>query len=273
MVRAKTLLSWSSGKDSAWTLHALRARDDVEVVGLLTTLDASRDRVAMHAVRAELLRAQAEACGLPLLEIPIPSPCSNAEYEAAMGAAMQRAKSEGIERIAFGDLFLEDIRRYREERMAGTGIAPIFPLFGRPTAALAREMIDEGLRARITCVDEKQLEPSFVGREFDRALLDELPSSVDPCGERGELHTFVYDGPMFARPVLVKLGEITSRDGFTYADLLPDDLPFPESLCHRCAAPPKYVRSERSTFILCPLLPNKYPPQPVRQCAMFRERR
>lgn len=266
--RTKALLSWSSGKDSAWALHVLRSRGDVEVVGLMTTVNQVHDRVAMHAVRTELLRAQASACGLPLWQVPIPSPCSNEAYEAAMSAVMERAKSEGIGAVAFGDLFLEDIRRYREEKLAPTGIAALFPLWGFPTAALARDMIDGGLRARLTCVDPKQLAASFVGREFDESLLAALPASVDPCGERGEFHSFAYAGPMFARPVPVRLGEIVERDGFAFADLLP--LPFPESICHGCAAPPKYVDTGRSTFILCPLLPKKYPPQPVRECSCFR---
>ncbi|HVY36881.1 MAG TPA: ATP-binding protein [Polyangia bacterium] len=217
----KTLLAWSSGKDSAWSLHVLRAAGEVEVVGLLTTINEAFDRVAMHAVRSELLRAQAGAAGLPLWPVPIPWPCSNAAYEAAMGAALERARGEGVEAVAFGDLFLEDIRRYREERMAPTGLKPLFPLWGRPTATLAREMIAGGLRARLTCVDPRSLDPRFAGRDFDAALLAELPATVDPCGERGEFHTFSYDGPMFARPVPVRSGEVVARDGFVFADLVP----------------------------------------------------
>ena len=216
----KALLSWSSGKDSAWSLHVLRTRQEVEVAGLLTTVNEVHSRVAMHAVRVELLEAQAQAVGLPLRKIPIPSPCTNAEYEAAMLAAVERAKREGIGSVAFGDLFLEDIRRYREERLKETGVAPIFPIWAMPTRELAYEMVKSGLRARVTCVDPKQLPESFAGREFDARFLADLPSDVDPCGERGEFHTFAYDGPMFERPVPVKSGEIVKRDGFVFADLL-----------------------------------------------------
>lgn len=269
-MKPRAILSWSSGKDSAWALHVLRQRGEVDVVALLTTVNRVHDRVAMHAVRVELLRAQARAAGLPLWEVPIPSPCSNAEYEAAMGAAMERAKREGIDTVAFGDLFLEDIRRYREERLRPVGMTPIFPIWGIPTADLARDMVAAGLRAKLTCVDPKQLPEArtFVGRDFDARLLSELPASVDPCGERGEFHTFAYAGPMFYGPVPVRTGEVVERDGFVFADLLA--LPFPESLCHSCAAPPRYVATDTSTFIMCPLLPKKYPPQPVRQCPMFK---
>jgi len=218
--RPKTLLSWSSGKDSAWSLHVLKAGQEVEVVGLLTTVNEVHSRVAMHAVRVELLEVQAKAVGLPLWKVSIPSPCSNAEYEAAMLAAIERAKAEGVNTVAFGDLFLEDIRRYREERLTETGISPIFPIWAMPTKELAREMVDSGLRARVTCVDPKQLPGSFVGREFDAQFLADLPPNVDPCGERGEFHTFAYDGPMFRHPVPVRLGEIVERDGFVFADLL-----------------------------------------------------
>src|SRR5580704_3206531 len=222
--RPKALLAWSSGKDSAWSLQVLRAQAEVEVVGLLTTINEAFDRVAMHAVRTELLRAQAEAADLPLWPVPIPWPCSNGEYEAAMDAAMARARAEAITHVAFGDLFLEDIRRYREERLAPVGIAPLFPIWGTPTDALARRMIDAGLRARLTCVDPKSLDARFAGREFDAALLAELPPSVDPCGERGEFHSFAYDGPMFRRPVPIRAGEVVTRDGFVFADLLPTEV-------------------------------------------------
>jgi uncharacterized protein (TIGR00290 family) len=220
-MRPKALLSWSSGKDSAWSLHVLRQLREVDVVALLTTVNEVHDRVAMHAVRSELLRDQADAAGLPLWTVPIPSPCSNAEYEAAMARALVKARDAGITVAAFGDLFLADIRRYREEKLAGTGIAPIFPLWGIPTDVLARDMIAGGLRARLTCIDPRQLDRKFAGREFDAALLEELPSSVDPCGERGEFHSFAYDGPMFARSVAVRSGEVVERDGFVFADLLP----------------------------------------------------
>lgn len=221
----KALLSWSSGKDSAWTLHVLRQKGDVQVVALLTTVNQVYDRVAMHAVRTELLRAQAQAAGLPLWTVPIPSPCTNADYEAAMSAAMGRARDAGIGVVAFGDLFLEDIRRYREEKLSGTGLRPVFPVWGIPTGVLARDMIAGGLRARLTCIDPKKLAPHFAGREFDAALLDELPSSVDPCGERGEFHTFAYAGPMFRQPIALRGGEVVEREGFVFADLIPEPLP------------------------------------------------
>jgi uncharacterized protein (TIGR00290 family) len=220
IARPKALLSWSSGKDSAWSLHVLRQQSAVEIVALVTTVNVVYDRVAMHAVRAELLRSQAEAVGIPLWTVPIPSPCSNAEYEAAMHGVFGRARDAGITVAAFGDLFLEDIRRYREEKLSGTGLRPLFPIWGIPTNDLARQMIAGGLRARITCVDPKQLAPEFAGREFDSALLDALPPSVDPCGERGEFHTFAYGGPMFEHAVAVRAGEIVKRDGFVFADLL-----------------------------------------------------
>jgi uncharacterized protein (TIGR00290 family) len=218
---ARALLSWSSGKDSAWALHLLRRAGEVEVVGLLTTVNETHARVAMHAVRAELLEAQARAVGLPLWPVPIPHPCSNERYEAAMGAAVARARDEGITAIAFGDLFLRDIRRYREERLAGTGVAPLFPVWEIPTRELAEEMVRAGLRARLTCVDPRQLPASFAGREFDAHLLADLPAGVDPCGERGEFHTFACDGPMFRHPVPVRAGAVVERDGFVFADLLP----------------------------------------------------
>jgi len=220
-MRPRALLSWSSGKDSAWALHVLRQRAELDVVGLLTTLNQVHDRVAMHAVRHELLRLQAEATGLPLLVVSIPSPCSNEEYETAMRTALARAGEMGVTRMAFGDLFLEDIRAYREQKLAGTGIEPVFPLWALPTPELARDMVSGGLRARLTCVDPKQLPASFAGREFDLQLLRELPAAVDPCGERGEFHTFAYDGPMFARRIPIEAGKIVERDGFIFADLAP----------------------------------------------------
>jgi uncharacterized protein (TIGR00290 family) len=218
--KIKALLSWSSGKDSAWSLHVLRGRGEVEVAGLLTTVNEAYARVAMHAVRTELLEAQAEATGLPLWQIPLPNPCSNERYEEAMRGAVERAKAEDIGAIAFGDLFLADIRAYREERLRGSGVRPLFPIWARPTDELAREMIAAGLRARVTCVDPKQLPASFAGREFDVAFLADLPPGADPCGERGEFHTFVYDGPMFAHPVPIRTGEVVERGGFVFADLM-----------------------------------------------------
>jgi len=217
----KCLVSWSSGKDSAWLVHVLRRMPDVELGALLTTINESVQRVAMHAVRVELLEAQADALGLPLWQVPIPSPCPNDVYERAMAQAVARAVDEGFTRVAFGDLFLEDVRRYREEKLEGTGLTPLFPLFGADTSALAREMVASGLGARLTCVNPKVLDGAFVGREFDARLLDELPASIDPCGERGEFHTFAYRGPMFRRPIPVETGVIVERDGYFFADLLP----------------------------------------------------
>jgi len=217
----KALLSWSSGKDSAWALHILRRTPDVEVVGLMTTMNEVHQRVAIHAVRLELLERQAEALGLPVQVIDLPSPCTNAQYEAAMGKFVDESKRHGIECIAFGDLFLADIKEYREAKLAGTGIAPLFPLWLMPTDRLATEMIANGLRAVVTCVDPQQLPLSFAGREFNEQFLADLPNDVDPCGERGEFHTFAFDGPMFEKPVGIQKGEVVERDGFGYADLLP----------------------------------------------------
>jgi uncharacterized protein (TIGR00290 family) len=216
----RALLAWSSGKDSAFSLHVLREQG-VAVTGLLTTINDAFDRVAMHAVRLELLRAQADAVGLPLVEVRIPWPCPNEAYEAAMAEALAAARERGTTAVAFGDLFLEDVRRYREERMSGTGLVPLFPLWGRPTRALAEEMIALGQQAVLTCVDPRALPRAFAGRAFDAALLRELPAEVDPCGERGEFHSFAWDGPAFRRPVPVRVGEVVDRDGFVFADLLP----------------------------------------------------
>ena len=221
MPKFKCLVSWSSGKDSAWLVHVLRQKADIELAGVLTTVNEKYARVAMHAVREELLEAQADALGLPLWKVPIPSPCPNAVYERAMAAAVQRAVADGFTHVAFGDLFLEDIRRYREDKLAGSGLTPIFPLFGLDTAQLAREMIAGGLKARLTCVNPKVLDRNFAGRDFDESLLDELPPSVDPCGERGEFHSFAYAGPMFSAPIPILSGEIVERDGFVFADVLP----------------------------------------------------
>ena len=215
----KLLLAWSSGKDSAWTLHALR-RQNIEVSALLTTLNEAADRVAMHGVRASLLQQQADAIGLPVWQIPLPLPCTNQEYEARMADACRRAVAEGFGAIAFGDLFLQDVRAYRERQLAGSGLTPVFPLWELPTAILARDMIDAGLRARLSCIDSRQIDASFAGREFDRALLSALPPSADPCGENGEFHTFVYDGPMFRQPLAIETGEVRNVEGFIYTDLL-----------------------------------------------------
>jgi uncharacterized protein (TIGR00290 family) len=215
----KTLVSWSSGKDGAWMVHVLRQQHAGALGGLLTTINEPAQRVAMHAVRLELVRAQAGALGLPLHLVPIPSPCSNEAYEEAMSAAVARAVADGFTHVAFADLFLADIRRYREEKLAGCGLTPLFPLFGSDTTALARAMIGAGLRARITCVDPRQLDRGFAGREFDAALLADLPATADPCGERGEFHTFAYDGPMFAAPIPVETGVTVERGGFVFTDL------------------------------------------------------
>jgi uncharacterized protein (TIGR00290 family) len=219
----KTLVSWSSGKDSAWTVHVLRQRGGVEIGALLTTINDSAQRAAMHAVRVDVLEAQAAAIGAPLWLVPIPSPCPNDLYERAMAGAVARAVREGFTHAAFGDLFLEDIRRYREERLAGSGLTPLFPLFDSEptwTARLAREMVASGVKARITCVNPKMLDARFAGREFDAALLDELPWSVDPCAERGEFHTCAYDGPMFSQPIPVETGITVERDGFIFTDVV-----------------------------------------------------
>jgi diphthamide synthase (EF-2-diphthine--ammonia ligase) len=202
-------------------VHVLRRQPDIELAGLLTTVNQVHHRVAMHAVRVEVLQAQADGLGLPPWQIPIPSPCPNEVYERAMAAAVARAIAEGFTCMAFGDLFLQDIRRYREEKLAGTGLTPIFPLFDSDTTKLARDMIAGGLRARLTCVNPKVLDARFAGRDFDASLLAELPPSVDPCGERGEFHSFAYAGPMFKAPIPIAPGEIVERDGFVFADVLP----------------------------------------------------
>jgi uncharacterized protein (TIGR00290 family) len=219
----KTLLAWSSGKDAAWALHDLRARG-VEVVGLLTTVtapthDAAGVRVAMHDVPHALVEAQASSVGLPLHVVHLPWPCPNGAYEAAMERAMKHAHAEGVRAIAFGDLFLEDIRAYREAKLRGTGITPVFPLFGLDTAKLAREMVASGLRARVACVDTRRLPATFAGAQFDEAMLARLPKDIDPCGERGEFHTFAWDGPMFRSAIGVEVASVRERDGFAYADL------------------------------------------------------
>jgi uncharacterized protein (TIGR00290 family) len=220
--RPRALVAWSSGKDSAFALLELRRRGEVEVVGLLTTVNEAHDRVAMHAVRRSLLEAQAAAAGLPLHAVPIPDPCPNEVYEAAMARALGEARSAGVSAVAFGDLYLEDVRRYREAKLDGSGIAPLFPLWGRPTRALAEEMIACGLEARLSCVDPRAVPASLAGRAFDRALLAELPATADPCGERGEFHSFAWNGPMFERPVPVRVGAVVERGGFVFADLLED---------------------------------------------------
>jgi uncharacterized protein (TIGR00290 family) len=215
----KILVSWSSGKDSAWVLQVLRTERIGTPAGLLTTINESADRVAMHAVRTDVLRAQADAVGLPLFPVSIPSPCPNEIYEGRMAEACRDAVAAGFTHVAFGDLFLEDVRRYREARLAETGLTPLFPLWGRPTPELAREMIAGGVRARLTCVDPRVIPAALAGREFDATLLADLPPGADPCGERGEFHTCVTDGPMFSRPLEVRSGITVERDGFVFVDV------------------------------------------------------
>jgi len=215
----KILVSWSSGKDSAWMLHVLKQDEAVEIGGLLTTMNEEFDRVAMHAVRRRLVEAQAEAAGVPLRTVPLPWPCTNDEYESRMRAAVSQAVSEGFTHVAFGDLFLEDVRKYREDRLAGTGLTPLFPIWGIPTDQLATQMVESGLRSVLTCINPKHLDRSFAGRQFDRSLLADLPAGVDRCGERGEFHSFAWDGPMFNHPVTISVGEVVDRDGFVFADL------------------------------------------------------
>ena len=221
MSRPKALVAWSSGKDSAWSLREVLRAGELEVVGLLTTVTSEFGRVSMHAVREALLDAQAAALGLPCRKVRIPWPCPNDAYEREMAAAVAEARAAGVTRIVFGDLFLADIRAYREERLAGTGVAPVFPLWGRETALLAREMIAGGLVATLTCVDPRRLDRALAGRPFDAALLAALPAGVDPCGENGEFHTFVSAGPMFRAPLDVVGGEVVEREGFVFADVLP----------------------------------------------------
>ena len=218
---AKTLIAWSSGKDSAWALHEARRSGAYEIVGALTTVTETFGRVSMHGVREELLKAQLEAVGLPPIIAPIPFPCPNEVYEARMNAALSQARAQGVTQVIFGDLFLEDVRAYREAKMAGSGVAPVFPLWGRPTDALARAMIDGGLEARLVTVDLKVMPKSFAGRKFDASLLADLPAGVDPCGECGEFHTCVLAGPIFSRAVPARVGEVVERDGFAFADLVP----------------------------------------------------
>lgn len=215
----KILLSWSSGKDSAWALHMLNVQHPGAVQALLTTVNEAVDRVAMHAVRREVLEAQARAAGLPLIVVPIPHPCPNEVYEAQMRVAVAQAVADGFTHAAFGDLFLEEVRTYRVEKLAGSGLEPLFPVWGIPTPRLAADMIASGLRARIACVDTRVLDASFIGREFDDRLLSDLPAGIDPCGENGEFHTCVYAGPMFRAPLVLEPGEVVSREPFVWRDL------------------------------------------------------
>lgn len=214
-------LSWSSGKDSAYTLMKLRQSHEFDVVGLLTTVNENAGRVAMHAVREQLLEQQAAAVGIPLIVVKLPYPCSNQDYEERMNEALLRAKADGIHGVAFGDIFLEEVRKYREDKMATTGIATLFPIWGICTRVLSQELVQLGFKATTTCIDPKKLDPSFVGRSYDQHFLEDLPLDVDPCGENGEFHTFVSEGPVFSRPVPCRLGEVVERDGFVFQDLLP----------------------------------------------------
>lgn len=214
-------MSWSSGKDSAFALYQLLARPDIEVTGLLTTVTEDYNRVSMHAVREDLLELQAKALGLPLHKVKIPSKCTNEIYEERMKEAIKEAKKLQVTHMAFGDLFLEDIRNYRIDKLKDSGIEPLFPLWNYPTKKLANEMIKSGLKAVVTCIDPKVIPESFAGRKFDASFLADLPSHVDPCGENGEFHTFVYDGPMFRRPIAIEVGETTLREGFIFTDVLP----------------------------------------------------
>jgi uncharacterized protein (TIGR00290 family) len=217
----RTLLSWSSGKDSAWALHLLRQDPAIEIAALLTTFNGAANRVAMHAVRRELVEAQAQRIGLPLWSVDLPWPCSNAVYENLMQGMCRRAVEDGITAVAFGDLFLEDIRDYRERHLDGTGLRPLFPVWRIPTGELARELIASGVKAKVTCIDPAKLDASFAGHDYDADFLNSLPPGIDPCGENGEFHTFVYDAPVFTSAITVEVGELLERDGFVFADVLP----------------------------------------------------
>ena len=223
IVRKKTLLSWSSGKDCAWALYMLRQEPGIEVVGLFSVMSERFDRVSMHATRAALVRRQAEAAGLPLERIDLPDPCTEAQSDAILGAFVAECAARGIGCMAFGDLFLEEVRQYREKQLAGTGITPLFPLWGMPSVEVAERMLAAGLEAYISSVDLKVLPASFAGRRWSRDLLKELPAGVDPCGENGEMHTIVVGGPMFERRIAVEIGAVVARDGFAYADVIPID--------------------------------------------------
>lgn len=217
----KVALSWSSGKDSAWTLHLLRQQPDIQITALITTFNTEADRVAMHAVRRALVEVQAERTGIPLWPVELPWPCSNADYEDRMRAVCERATAEGVTAVAFGDLFLQEVRDYRIRQLQGSGLEPLFPVWQIPTGQLSREMIAAGVKAKVTCVDPSRIAKSFAGREYDLSLLNALPAGADPCGENGEFHTFVYDAPVFSHPIEVRTGEVVERDGFVFADLLP----------------------------------------------------
>jgi uncharacterized protein (TIGR00290 family) len=269
----RVVLSWSSGKDSAWALHLLRQQQDVQIIALITTFNAAADRVAMHGVRRTLVGEQAQRTGLPFWQIPLPWPCSNADYECLMRGVCERAVSDGATHIAFGDLFLEDVRRYREKQLQGSGLTPLFPLWGLPTRPLAEQMIACGVRAKVTCVDPKQLDQSFAGRDFDRKFLADLPADVDNCGENGEFHTFVYDAPVFTSAISIESGETLTRDGFVFTDVLPREpnASLQPGLCGTCQNA-RIMRSDRgSVFHRCLLAEKdrrfaKYPRLPVLRC-------
>jgi uncharacterized protein (TIGR00290 family) len=218
--RPKALISWSSGKDSAFALHEVRRSGEFDVVGALTTVTETFERVSIHGVRQQILHAQLEAAGLPPRIVPIPYPCPNEIYEARIGEAVAKAVEDGVTHIIFGDLYLADIRAYREQKLRGTGITPVFPLWARPTLPLARAMIESGIEAFLATVDLKKLPAEFAGRKFDRRLLADLPEGVDPCGENGEFHTCVAAGPMFSQRLAVVTGERVERDGYGYCDLV-----------------------------------------------------
>ena len=218
--KPKSILAWSSGKDSAYALHVARASGKFDIQALLTTVTDNYNRVSMHGVREDILDLQAQRVGLPLIKVRIPAPCPNETYEAAMADALRPLREGGVSHVLFGDLFLEDIRAWREERLAQAGLTGVFPLWRRDTARLARDMLADGMEARIVCVDPKQLDPSFAGRAFDGDLLDRLPADVDPCGENGEFHTLATAGPMFSQPIIAQAGKVVEREGFVFADFL-----------------------------------------------------
>ena len=223
MIRPTAWIAWSSGKDAAWALYVARQANDLDIVTMLTTITASYDRVSMHGVRDELLEAQARVAGLDLHRVMIPSPCSDEQYANAMRRMMEKAHADGVTHVIFGDVYLEDVRRYREERMAQVGMSAVFPLWERNTKDLAYEMIEGGLKSCITCLDPRKIPREFAGRAYDRAFLEALPADADPCGENGEFHTFVHAGPMFGEPIAVRMGETVERDGFVFTDVLPAD--------------------------------------------------
>ena len=217
----KVALSWSSGKDSAWTLHLLRQQPDIQITALITTFNTKADRVAMHAVRRALVEVQAERTGIPLWPVELPCPCSNSDYEDRMRAVCEHATAEGVTAVAFGDLFLQEVRDYRIRQLQGSGLEPLFPVWQIPTWQLSRDMIAAGVKAKVTCVDPSRIAKSFAGREYDLSLLNALPAEADPCGENGEFRTFIYDAPVFSHSIEVRTGEVVERDGFVFADLLP----------------------------------------------------